>query len=314
MNINQNNNIDNINISLQHKPKTEETQTIKINQEDKQIDIKDQSNINFIKNENEINILKTTNNEMNLTATETQFYLERKGDEIKANYIKEKVEISYEKNQFILTIDELGKEANQEKIKPNKYSLVNVDDPDLFDGKIKCVKTKCILFGILTALLNTFRLIYLIFLHLIYPLILWAVRFVCALLYCFFCCFDDDKVKIDQETKRERIDSNHKRCDKLVFICKNCGQAFINFICNFVKCPCWFYEFILDCLYDIKNRAMDNARNGCYRYIHYGCRCFEKKVENPFNDYMKKRNIILTTDPNDPSVIYSEACQNNIKI
>ena len=36
-----------------------------------------------------------------------------------------------------------------------------------------------------------------------------------------------------------------------------------------------------------------------------------KIIENPFNNYMKKRHIILTTDPDDEAVIYGDACQDN---
>ena len=97
-------------------------------------------------------------------------------------------------------------------------------------------------------------------------------------------------------------------------LCKNCGEAFVNCSKNCIYCPCWFYEFILDCIYDIKNRALDNARIGCYRFLHNDCGLYEKYVEGPFNDYNKKRTIVLSTHPNDPHVLYGDACQNNIKI
>ena len=39
--------------------------------------------------------------------------IEKKGEKIENNYRKERVEISYEKNKFILIIDELGSEVKK---------------------------------------------------------------------------------------------------------------------------------------------------------------------------------------------------------
>ena len=109
----------------------------------------------------------------------------------------------------------------------------------------------------------------------------------------------------------ERIDYPSSNFEKAFALCKNCGIAAYKFFVNFFKCPCWFYSFITDCIYDIKNRALDNARTGCYKFIHYDCGLYEKVIEDPFNNYMKKRHIILTTDTDDDSVIYGDACKDN---
>lgn len=317
---NENNNAPNSQILLEKKDNNPKNvpivQSIQLNQTKEKNIIKQESELNILANEAEINLLKNTKTQLNIIKEDNQLNIEKKGEKIENNYRKERVEISYEKNEFILIIDELGSEVKKknEKVKPNKYYLVDIDDPDLYDGAIQCAQLKCVLFGILACFLNSYRLIYLIFLHLIYPLILWFVR--CFKAFFCFCCFlfQKEDIIIESETKREMIDSQGSGIKIACNLCKNCGIAFKNFICNFVKCPCWFYEFIIDCLYDIKNRALDNARIGCYRYIHYDCGCYEKNVEEPFNDYMKKRSIILSTNPNDPNVIYGEACQNNIKI
>ena len=73
----------------------------------------------------------------------------------------------------------------------------------------------------------------------------------------------------------------------------------------------WNYNCLLKYIEIIKNRALDNARTGCYKFIHYDCGFYEKVIEDPFNNYMKKRHIILTTDPDDDAVIYGDACQDN---
>ena len=225
----------------------------------------------------------------------------------------QQVVISYEVNDALIAMVGSNSEANKnkEKIQTNQYSFVDVDDPELFDGKIKCVRLKCIAFAIMTFFINTIRLFYLIFLHLGYPAIIWGVRFACAV--CCFCCilFQEKVVIIDPESGRERIDYPSSNFEKACALCKNCGKAFYHFLVNFVKCPCWFYAFVLDCLHDIKNRALDNARNGCYKFIHNDCGCYEKVIEDPFNNYMKKRHIILTTDPYDDEVIYGNACKDN---
>lgn len=221
--------------------------------------------------------------------------------------------ISYEVNESLALLVGSNSKAkqNKEKIQTNQYSFVDVDDPELFDGKIKCVRLKCILFGIMTFFINTIRLFYLIFLHLGYPAIIWGVRFACAV-SCFCCILFQKKVIIiDPESGRERIDYPSSNFEKACDLCKNCGKAFYRFLVNFVKCPCWFYTFVVDCLYDVKNRALDNARTGCYKFIHYDCGCYEKTIEDPFNNYMKKRHIILTTDPYDDNVIYGDACKDN---
>ena len=206
--------------------------------------------------------------------------------------MSERIEIKYERNELVMLMAGSKSESNKnnEKTRSSQYSLVDTDDPDLFDGAIKCAKLKCILFGIITLILNTIRLFYLIFLHLGYPAVICGVRCFCAF-GCFFCilCGEKEKV-IDPET--------------------NC-IAFYKCFVNFVKCPCWIYAFITDCFYDIKNRALDNARNGCYKFIHYDCGFYEKVIEDPFNNYMKKRSIILTTDPDDSAVIYGDACKDN---
>ena len=225
----------------------------------------------------------------------------------------EKIEISYERNELILLMAGSKCQANKskEKTRNNQYSLVDTDDPELFDGKIKCVRLKCILFGIITAFLNTIRLFYLIFLHLGYPAIIFGVRFTCAV--CCFCCilFGKEEIIVEPITGYERIDYPSRNSAKAFALCKNCGKAFYKFIVNLVKCPCWIYSFIIDCIYDIKNRALDNARTGCYKFIHYDFGLYEKHIEDPFNNYMKKRHIILTTDPDDQNVIYGDACKDN---
>jgi hypothetical protein len=94
------------------------------------------------------------------------------------------MQISYEKSELVAFFaggKSLAK-MNVEKAKPNQYNSVNVDSPELFDGKIKCVRLKCVVYGIITALLNTLRLGYLLFLHLGYPIIVWLIRFLCAII------------------------------------------------------------------------------------------------------------------------------------
>ena len=270
----------------------------------------------------EKNALKTLDNNIGFSSYNmTQTNQVKEKDEVivdkgKMIYKKERVEIIYKKHEFVQVIDKLNTDftKRKEKIKPNQYKLVDINDPDLFDGAIKCAQLKCILFGILSCLLNSFRLIYLIILHLIYPIILWAVRCIIAV-FCFCCfMFEKEEVYIDPETKLEMIDSKEGGIKYACSKCKNCGEAFINCFKNCIFSPCWFYEFILDCIYDIKNRALDNARIGCYRFLHNDCGLYEKYVEDPFNDYNKKRSIVLSTHPNDPHVLYGDACQNNIKI
>ena len=230
--------------------------------------------------------------------------------------VSEKIEISYEKNELVMLMagsKSLAKN-NKEKAKPNQYSLVDIDDPELFDGIIKCVRLKCIVYGIITFFLNTIRLFYLIFLHLGYPTIIWGVRFCCTV-SCFCCIlFQKKEIIIDPETGTERIDYPSSNIEKAFALCKNCGIAFGKCFINFIKCPCWFYYFVSDCFYDIKNRALDNSRTGCYKFIHYDCGCYEKTIEDPFNNYNKKRHIILNTDPDDASVIYGDACKDNTLI
>ena len=224
------------------------------------------------------------------------------------------VVISYEKNELVALIaggTSLSKN-NKETAKPNQYNTVNVDVPELFDGKIKCVRLKCIVFGIITAIMNTIRLGYLTFLHLGYPAIIWFIRFICAivLFLCYLCSIKEEAKQLERESRLERID--YRSNLTLAFsLCTNCAKAFWKFLTNFFLCPCWFYNLFVDCLYDIKNRALDNARIGCYKFIHYDCGCYEKVIEGPFNNYMKKRHIILTTDPDDDSVIYGDACKDN---
>lgn len=223
--------------------------------------------------------------------------------------------ISYEKSELVIFIaggKSLSKD-NKEKAKPNQYNTVNVDDPELFDGKIKCGRLKCIVFGIITAILNTIRLGYLLFLHLGYPAIIWFIRFFCAvfLFFCYLCSNNPETKQIEPESGLERIDYERGNLALACSLCVNCGKAFWRFIVNFCLCPKWFYHLVVDCIYDIKNRALDNARTGCYKFIHYDCGCYEKVIEDPFNNYMKKRHIILTTDPDDDSVIYGDACKDN---
>ena len=290
-------------------------QKIKANLKNQNTQVENESNFNLFGNDKELHLFKTTTNKINIIKNEEQINIEKNQDKIKTNYSKERIEISYEKNEIVLISDKLCSDVinKKEKIQPYKYSLLNIDDPDLFDEVIKCAKAKCILFGIITCCMNTFRLIYLIFLHLVYPYILWAVRCFCAVsCFCILCC-EKEEISIEKESKKEMINSRGTGFNYACGLCKNCVESFKNFILNLVKCPCWFYEFVLDCLYDIKNRSIDNARNGCYRYIHYDCHIYENFIEDPFNDYMKKRNIILKEDPNDPYVLYGDACQNNIK-
>ena len=247
------------------------------------------------------------------TNTKNEEKIQSKDDlnnNINNNEAETVLEISYQKTELVKLMagsNSLAKN-NKEKIKPDQY---NLEDPDLFDGKIKCVRLKCICYGIITFFLNSIRLIYLIFLHLGYPAIIWMVRFCCAS-FCFFCILCQKKeIVIESESQRERIDYPQSNCEKACLLCKNCGIAFYKFIVNFFTCPCWFFSFVSDCFYDIKNRALDNARTGCYKFIHYDCGCYEKTIEDPFNNYMKKRHIILATDPDDNSVIYGDACKDN---
>lgn len=296
-----------------------EEQIIKIDKIEQQGIYQKKSTTNALNNDKELGLYSNAKINANLFKEENELNIEKEGDNTKINYKNERVQISYEKNEFVLIIDELNSQfkKKKEKIKPNKYKLVDINDPDLFDGTIKFAKLKCILFGILISFLNSFRLVYLIFLHLIYPIILWAVK--CIFATCGFCCIcclmcEKKEVLYDSETNKERFDSGESGCQIFCNSCKSCGQAFTNCFKNFIYSPCWFYEFILDCLYDIKNRALDNSRIGCYRFLHNDCGLYEKYVEDPFNDYNKKRSIILSAHPNDPHVLYGDACQNNIKI
>ena len=290
-----------------------------------------QNNINNENNENNENnqeIQTNQNPQINVSQNHTRNVIINQINNINSNDqlinqnqnngpVSEKYEISYEKNELVMLMagsKSLAKN-NKEKTKPNQYNLFDIDDPELFDGKIKCIRLKCILFGIITFFLNTIRLFYLIFLHLGYPAILWGVRFAIAL-SCFLCICSrkDEEIIVEPESRRERIDYPNSNKEKACLLCKNCGIAFYKFLINFVKCPCWFYSFVIDCFYDIKNRALDNARTGCYKFIHYDCGIYEKIIEDPFNNYMKKRHIILTTDPDDDSVIYGDACKDNTLI
>lgn len=307
----ENDNLDNININNNFQEQNENinqinsrnvnNQEIQTNQNDKLILTNNQANNITINQTNNIN----SNDELN-----------NRNQNNNLAPVSEKIEISYQKNELVMLMagsKSLAKN-NKEKTKPNQYNLVDIDDPELFDGKIKCVRIKCILFGIITFFLNTIRLFYLIFLHLGYPGIIWGVRFFRAV-GCFFCIlFQEKEVAIEPESGRERIDYPNTNFEKAFLLCKNCGIAFSKFIVNLVKCPCWFYSFVSDCFYDIKNRALDNARTGCYKFIHYDCGFYEKIIEDPFNNYMKKRHIILTTDPDDDSVIYGDACKDNTLI
>ena len=232
--------------------------------------------------------------------------------------LQRREEITYEKSELVASFAGGKSESknNKETTKANQYNSVNVDGPELFDGKIKCSRLKCIVYGIITAILNTIRLGYLLFLHLGYPLIVWLIRFLCAI-YLFIRTLSNDApetILIDPETGLERIDYERGKFAAACSLCANCGKAFIKFFLNFFKCPCWFYPLITDCIYDIKNRALDNARTGCYKFLHYDCGFYEKVIENPFNNYMKKRHIILTTNPEDDSVVYGDACKDNIII
>ena len=228
------------------------------------------------------------------------------------------MQISYEKSELVAFFaggKSLAK-MNVEKAKPNQYNSVNVDSPELFDGKIKCVRLKCVVYGIITALLNTLRLGYLLFLHLGYPIIVWLIRFLCAIILFIvtFCKDDPETILIEPESGLERIDYERGKFAAACALCGNCAKAFVRFFLNLFKCPCWFYPLVMDCFYDIKNRALDNARTGCYKFIHYDFGIYEKVIENPFNNYMKKRHIILTTNPDDPTVIYGDACKDNTVI
>jgi len=229
--------------------------------------------------------------------------------------LKQVRQLSYEKSEMVAFFagGYLQSKNNKEKAKINQYNSVNVDDPDLFDGKIKCVRLKCVVYGIITGILNTIRLGYLLFLHLGYPLIVWLVRFLCAIiLFCVtFCSDKPETILIEPETGLEKIDYERGKFAEACSLCVNCGKAFVKFFINFFKCPCWFYPLAADCIYDIKNRALDNARTGCYKFIHYDCGIYEKVIENPFNNYRKKRHIILSTNPDDASVVYGDACKDN---
>ena len=253
--------------------------------------------------------IKLTLLEDNLVYTSARIQKDQQGP------VKVEYQISYEKNDLVIYIagsKGLSKD-NKEKAKPNQYSNLDVDNPELFDGKIKCARLKCVVFGIITAILNTIRLGYLMFLHLGYPAIVWCVRFICAIYLFIYTFFDDnpETIEIESETGYERIDYERGKFALACSLCFNCAKAFGRFVVNLVKCPCWFYYLVTDCIYDIKNRALDNARNGCYKFIHNDCGCYEKVIEDPFNNYMKKRHIIMTTDPDDDSVIYGDACKDN---
>lgn len=227
----------------------------------------------------------------------------------------QQIQMSYEVNEKVMFFAG-GKSLiknNKEKAKPNQYNSVDVDDPELFDGTIKCARLKCVVFGIITGFLNTIRLFYLIFLHLGYPAIIWLVRCICAIvLFCIILCRDDpETIQIEPESGLERIDYERGKFATACSLCVNSVKALGKCVVNFVFCPCWFYHLVVDCIYDIKNRALDNARTGCYKFIHYDFGIYEKVVEDPFNNYMKKRHIILTTNPQDPDVIYGDACKDN---
>ena len=271
-----------------------------------------QANINTERNGNPVN-----NHEEEIANTNNHAITNQYSTNIvEAQSPIEKAEIVYEKNEVVILMVGSNSKANKntEKTNIDQYSLVDTDDPELFDGKIKCVRLKCIVFGIITCVLNTIRLTYLIFLHIGYSFIIWYVRAVIAT-SCFCCIlFGKKEIIVDEETGRERIDYPSSKYDKACSLCKNCGKAFVNFIINLFTFPVWLFKFIKDCCYDVKNRALDNARMGCYKFIHYDCGFYEKVIEDPFNNYNKKRHIILTTDPDDESVIYGDACQNNIII
>ena len=261
-----------------------------------------------------MNEIATQNNTISPTENENQNII---NNNEKSNLTTNPTyKISYEKNEQVLLMAGSKSEAEKNNIKEkqNNYSLLNIDDPDLFDGKIKCAKLKCIVFGVITSIVNLIRLGYLLFLHLGYPLIIWAARF--SYCFCCFCCVccDKDTIYYEPETKRPYIGDEGSSKNQALELVKNCSKSFWKFLSNFCKCPCWFYELVKDCIYDIKNRALDNARIGCYKYIHNDCGVYSKCVEEPFNDYNKKRHIILETDPYDPTVVYGEACQNNILI
>lgn len=265
-------------------------------------------------NNNNINNVLVVNNQNNPNQIQNQ-----NQNQIQNQNPNQRYTISYERNERVILMVGSISEAKNNKIKekPNNYSLVNVDDPELFDGKIKCARLKCIVFGFLTFFINLFRLGYLLFLHLGYPLIIWVARFLYCMC-CFVCvCCQKDVNYYEPETKRNwigKIGEEGKSCYRALELVKNCAKAFANFIVNFFKCPCWFFNLIKDCFIDIQNRALDNARIGCYKYIHNDCGLYSKFIEDPFNNYNKKRHIILETDYNDPSVIYGEACKNNIMI
>ena len=229
--------------------------------------------------------------------------------------LQEQIQISYEKSELVAFFagSKSSAKNNTETTKPNQYNSVNVDSPELFDEKIKCVRLKCFFYGIITSILNTIRLIYLLFLHLSYPLIVWFIRCLCSIiLFISTLCSDDPQtILIESESGLERIDYEKGKFAAACALCGNCAKAFVRFFLNLFKCPCWFYPLVMDCFYDIKNRALDNARTGCYKFIHYDCGIYEKVIENPFNNYMKKRHIILTTNPDDPSVVYGDACKDN---
>ena len=294
--------------------------------------MKENNNINNENYINDENIIQYNNNNYNRQESErkilesNQVYISRTNVEVNQDNVinannnlnnnnEQKIEISYEKNEVVklMICSKFESKTNKDKTRNTNYNLVNTDDPDLFDGKIKCVRLKCFFFGILTFLLNSFRLIYLIFLHLGYPTIIWGTRF-CIAVSCFCCILFSKEVRYyDGKSGYDLIDSE-TNCEKACNLCKNCATAFVKFILNLIKCPIWIYGFIVDCFYDIKNRALDSARTGCYKFIHYDCGLYEKVIEDPFNNYNKKRHIILTTDPNDENVIYGDAIKNNIII
>ena len=137
----------------------------------------------------------------------------------------------------------------------------------------------------------------------------------CSIFFICYLCNDDPETKlIEPESGLERIDYERGNLALAFSLCVDCAKAFWKFIVNFFLCPVWFYHLVADCIYDIKNRALDNARTGCYKFIYYDCGSYEKVIEDPFNNYMKKRHIIRTTDLDDDKVIYVDACQDNIII
>ena len=76
-------------------------------------------------NNNDINTNERLNIQNNQTSGQGQF--------------SEKIEISYEKNELVMLMagsKSLAKD-NKEKVNINQYNLIDTDDPELFDGKIK---------------------------------------------------------------------------------------------------------------------------------------------------------------------------------